>query len=119
MNSQWLEPGDLRVPLRSAGEEETLWLLASQRLFPADKKYQGEKQAAMQSERCPCGCGVYGWANAFLSSVQGTAAGTGSCGGGSASGSGGNELQDSWAGAEAMERVHGSLSDRSSQPRLS
>ena len=66
VNTQWLEPGDLRVPLRSASEEETLWLLASQRLFPADKKYHGERQAAMQVEQCPCGCGVYGWANAFL-----------------------------------------------------
>ena len=56
----------MRVPLRSASEEEALWLLASQRLFPADKKYYGGKQSAMQSVQCPCGCGVFGWANAFL-----------------------------------------------------
>ena len=70
MNTQWLEPGDFRVPLRSASEEETLWLLASQRLFPADKMYLGVKQAAMRAEMCPCGCGVYGWANAFLRGAQ-------------------------------------------------
>ncbi len=54
------------MPLRSAMEEETLWLLASQRLFPADKKYQGASRAALQEVQCPCGCGVFGWANAFL-----------------------------------------------------